>query len=321
MDKAESKKKLKKYIEKIYKFLGDKYCFVSGAFVIEDADKKLLSLLKPSIDFNISKAFTHLYRYFNAPMPAILTDIVKTPMETHAIYLSAKQHMYETHMLKENAIRITCKCPSNTPVEKETEETEEIINTIVEDLPWIEEDYVLEDEEDYELEGGTNGIESRPVHNIKWYPFKQNNTNYIYLKLEDFPTLTRGHFKDAFKRYIKGKVPTCIKSRREDCEKDKFEPCRHKSPENPFESPSSFKIDEKEYLILETYERKGDEFFIPAELNDYLLENIDATLNFTYEDNRVTITKPARGGRRIRRTKNKKRTKRDKHTRRKKMKN
>jgi hypothetical protein len=149
---------------------------------------------------------------------------------------------------------------------------------------------------------------------------------------------------DAFKRYGKGKAPTCIKSRREDCELDRAR-CRFNKEyyENVFESPTSVIIEGKKHDIIETYTRQGDEFFIPAVLNDYLLENIlnhKNILRFKHSDDTVTISLGSRhmtvrnekkqkqsmyqtevGGRRSRRThknkKYKKRThkKRSKHKR------
>jgi hypothetical protein len=147
-------------------------------------------------------------------------------------------------------------------------------------------DYDLEDEE-ITAGGGKDDI-TRPVRNLKWYPFTENDKKFIYLKLEDYPTFTLGHFLDAFKRYGKGKAATCIKSRREDCELDKAG-CRFGSA-NPFESPEYIIFGGEKHEIKETYTREGDEFFIPLELNNYLLAHNNNTLRFEYSDNSVTIS-------------------------------
>ena len=305
---------LKKYIEEIYKFLGEKYCFVSGAFVIEDTDKKLFKLLNSSIDVQLSKTFSEIFKKMSPlslPIPAKLKKVLKPLTETHANYLPPEVKMFETHMLGEYKIMLNCKCEEKltteeklTPEEEVTaEEEEEFIDDIIAETGEI--NYVLEDvEEDITTSGG-GGQENitRPVRNIKWYSFTEKDINdkdinFIYFKLEDYPTFTKGHFMDAFKRYGKGKAGVCVKSRREDCELDK-DGCRfdEKTYENVFESPNSVIIEGKKHDIIETYIRKGDEFFIPAVLNDYLLENINLKninieniFRFNHVDNVVEIS-------------------------------
>lgn len=301
------KKILKKYIEEIYKFLGEKYCFVSGAFVIEDTDKKLFELLNSSIDVKLSETFKKIP--LPLPIPARLKKVLKPLTETHANYLPPKGKMFETHMLGEYKIMLNCKCEEEstieekltpeeevTPEEKLTPEEEAFIDDIIAETGEL--NYVLEEDITTSGGGGQENI-TRPVRNIKWYSFTEKDVihekdiNFIYFKLEDYPTFTKGHFMDAFKRYGKGKAGVCVKSRREDCELDK-DGCRfdEKTYENVFESPTSVIIEGKKHDIIETYIRKGDEFFIPAVLNDFLLENINLKniLHFHHLDDAVEIS-------------------------------
>ena len=249
-----NKYKIKNYIENIYKFLGDKYCFVSGAFVIQDDQQHLLTLLQSVKNHSLKMLGTSV-------------------IYSHTKYKAPGQEMYEIHFPDKYNFILNCKCSGL-------------------------------DEHIY-----------RPVRNIKWYPFNSNGNNYIYLKLENYATKTLGHLLEAKDRYGKGKKIACVKSRREDCDKEKEtgEQCRYKDaePNKPFESPEKIIINGIEHIVLETHDRKGDEEFIPQVLNDYLIDNNNKNLLFNYnaDNNSVSIQlKLPRGGTRKRTTKTRKRT-------------
>ena len=240
-DTPNNKYKIKNYIENIYKFLGDKYCFVSGAFVIEDDQQDLLELLQSVKNYSLKLLGTKV-------------------IYTHTKYKAPGQNMSEIHFSDKYKFKLSCKCT---------------------DL---------------------NEYISRPVRNIKWYPFTTNRKNYIYLKLETHGTKTLGHVIEARVRYGPGKKIECVKSRREDCdrEKESGEQCRYKlaDPNKPFESPETIIIEGERHNALETYTRKGDEEFIPQALNDYLIANNDKNLLFSYDstNNSVSIQKEVQGG-------------------------
>ena len=104
------------------------------------------------------------------------------------------------------------------------------------------------------------------------------------MKLEDFKTINLQHSKQADARYNKKKPnSSCVEPRREDCEKDK-DGCIDKDErkgEGNYEKYenyqySNFKIGKDTTTsskIEETYERTGDEFYIPLEINEYILNN------------------------------------------------
>jgi len=255
-----NKYKIKNYIENIYKFLGDKYCFVSGAFVIQDDQQHLLTLLQSVKNHSLKMLGTAV-------------------IYSHTKYKAPGQEMYEIHFSDKYNFILNCKCTGL-------------------------------DEHIY-----------RPVRNIKWYPFNANGNNYIYLKLENYATKTLGHLLEAKDRYGKGKKIACVKSRREDCDKEKEtgEQCRYKDAETnkPFESPEKIIINGVEHIVLETHGRKGDEAFIPQVLNDYLIDNNDMNLLFNYnaDNNSVSIqSKLPSGGSRKRSTIRKRSTNRKRST-------
>lgn len=260
-DIVNNKYKIKNYIENIYKFLGDKYCFVSGAFVIEDDQQDLLALLQSVKNYSLKLLGTSL-------------------MYSHTKYKLSGQQIYEIHFSDKYNFILNCRCTSV-------------------------DDHI-----------------SRPVRNIKWYPFNTSDKKYIYLKLENYPTKTLGHLLEAKDRYGKGKKQQCVKSRREDCDKEKEdgEQCRYRSadPNKPFESYETILIEGVTHNALETYVRKGDEEFIPQVLNDYLIYNNDKNLLFEYDEatNSVSIRKEiSSGGRKYTRNRNKKKKKNNKRTR------
>jgi len=221
------KQKVVDYIKQIYRFLGDKYCFVSGGFVIQDDDNALLQLLHPLDD-----------------------KILKYPLQSHTAFKNTKEEdMFEIHVpSKEYNLTSSCKCADGTVTE-------------------------------------------RPVQNIKWYPFIDNDKKFIYLKLEDHPTIDIGHAIQAISRYGLGQSNTsCVDTRREDCEKDKSG-CKYKTDElTPTRTYETITIDGVVCSSDETYTRKGDEFFIPCCVNNYLLDNVNREIQFVVTDNNISMS-------------------------------
>lgn len=127
-----------------------------------------------------------------------------------------------------------------------------------------------------------------PILNVKWYPFFQEKW-YVYLKMERYPTFysksilpNLNHAQKFIERHLFGKIKDhCIK-RREDCEKDS-QGC-HKTNLNfdfyQLENQAPVKI-------IESHQRKGDEFFIPLGVSEYFLT--PQKMRFTYTSNTVTI--------------------------------
>lgn len=214
-----------KYIQDIYQYLGDKYCFLSGAFVIEDTNQNLFNLLN-------SNPKTHLFESLGSHL--LYNQHKLKPKD-------AEYYLYETKLGK--TIQISCKCEDNT-------------------------------------------IDSREFRSIKWYKFSENNKHFIYLKVESAPTISLQHGYEAFKTYaLRKSTKSCREPRREDCKKQ----CLYVSDKSPNYDKIIFNTsDERE--ITDTYARKGDEMFIPNDVNEYILQNIDTSDPlFAYNDNN-TIT-------------------------------
>ena len=95
---------IQKYVKRLFKYLGDDYCFVSGAFVIDDQDNKLFEMLQGA-------------------------KKTRPPMESHTSFKNPPYHretgdeynMYET--LFTNPIEVSCTCPSTVDDQRQADQT------------------------------------------------------------------------------------------------------------------------------------------------------------------------------------------------------
>lgn len=85
-----------KYIQGLYQYLGDKYCFLSGAFVIDDTNQTLFNLL-------YSNPKKHLFESLGSHL--LYNQHKLKPKDT-------EYYLYETKF--EKPIQISCKCEDNT---------------------------------------------------------------------------------------------------------------------------------------------------------------------------------------------------------------
>ena len=213
------------YLSHLYGYLGDAYCFLSGAFVIQDPDSKLFELLQ-----NTNKKKRKL-------------------LQSHTTYFQGKENphpdfgFYET--ILNSKLVINCSCHDKEP-------------------------------------------DTRDVRSIKWYKFIDNGISFIYLKPESSPTITTRHAFEAINRYVLSNPNvSCRISRREDCYKDKTG-CMFTGDEsiknyNAILYKREGETDYTREPIQETYNRKGDEVFIPSTINTYIANNIDNTSIFEYD--------------------------------------
>ena len=81
-----------KYIQGLYQYLGDKYCFLSGAFVIDDTNQNLFNLL-------YSNPKKHLFESLGSHL--LYNQHKLKPKDT-------EYYLYETKF--EKPIQISCKC-------------------------------------------------------------------------------------------------------------------------------------------------------------------------------------------------------------------
>lgn len=85
-----------KYIQGLYQYLGDKYCFLSGAFIIDDTNQTLFNLL-------YSNPKKHLFESLGSHL--LYNQHKLKPKDT-------EYYLYETKF--EKPIQINCKCEDNT---------------------------------------------------------------------------------------------------------------------------------------------------------------------------------------------------------------
>lgn len=336
---------VKKYVYSLFKYVGEQFCFEKGAFVIKDNDLKLHNFLYEQSDpvehgvfFKTSVTNVEMPKIFMSHTAYINKDKVNKPGVNYG-------KVYEIHMY-ENDIIIKSGCNDD--------KTNENL-----------------------FKKKCNG----KIHlyvNIKWYPFNQNNENYIFLKLEGFPTYTRKHLLKWFERHgpkskTHADTDECTEELDEsstdtinlsstfqelheetkdditnltgenaadfvkdletielnhetnleitnknliDMEKTRRESVKFASNstkqcdsrredetikdgrvapekgypqplgENPYRNYTAFKLPnfDKPFLTNETYTRKGDEFFIPQELSEYLLDSVkqNVVINFNF---------------------------------------
>jgi hypothetical protein len=305
--------KIKKYIIELFKYTNE-YCFDKGAFVIEDNNKELFNLLFRNKDLVGSDP--NMLDSIDVINPKDKLFTIPLSYESHNKYLNEKaRDMYEIHLVEDNT-KIIHQC------------------------------------------GNCGG--ELTFTNVKWYPFEQKEKNYVYIKLEGYPTISWAHLKhwiirhyysknkvkrarigaaklilwvkaremydsllahfskrDEIKDGKKSKPPnesteeteeteagggnrdeTAInvcKTRREDCKSGKKikkgeQPCRYNDAKAsiPFENFESYVIEDgKPRKIIENYERKGDEFFVPTEVSEFILNNIDKSIIYTVDANNV----------------------------------
>jgi len=226
------------YLKQLYAYLGHAYCFLSGAFIIQDDNGILFELLQ-----NTNKKKRRL-------------------LQSHTTYFQGKENpnpdlaFYET--IFNNKLVINCSCNDKEP-------------------------------------------DTRDVRSIKWYKFIDNGISFIYLKPESSPTITTRHAFEAINRYVVGNPNvSCRIPRREDCYKDKtgciFTGDKDKTSKNY--NAILYKREGDTYYnqeaIQETYNRKGDEVFIPSIINTYIVNNIDHIGIFEYgvDKNDIILVNP-----------------------------
>ena len=131
-----------------------------------------------------------------------------------------------------------------------------------------------------------------PILNVKWYPFFQGKW-YVYLKMERYPTFNSksiipnfNHVQKWVDRKVFGKIKDHCVKKREDCENDS-DGCH---PETNKQNFHSYRVEAQEPVnIVESHQRKGDEFFIPLGVSEYFLTHPQKMM-FTYASNMVTIS-------------------------------
>ena len=121
----------------------------------------------------------------------------------------------------------------------------------------------------------------RDIRIIKWYPFngKEDKKQYIYFKLEDWPTWDLGHITQAGSTYVLGNPnKSDCKSFREDCDKPKTTKTPKKTTKTQKKDKYCMSHEEKKevfgdkYANKETYGRQGDEYYVDEETTKKILD-------------------------------------------------
>ena len=301
-DKRGSDINFAKYIENITKYLGDKYCFVSGAFVVADPNGKLYNLLRPgagsSAHLNlpgITASHRALSKINPNPLAQNKTFAQSNLSLTTAGDIHIDKRMYENKF--KNSITIKCKCPLSP-----------------------------------------DEISERTFEIVKWYQFVGiDNKIYIYFKLEDHPTLCWAHTREAIKTYtLKKGNKSCVMARREDCKKDCSKPKSKSSSKltvvrdttvqdtavrdteqdqnccKPLDEPKRIIINDNVTNIDSApYGRVGNEMYIPSIVSDLFITNSNGIkVTHSYLDDTVTIEygKTISGGIKMKKRRSVKRT-------------
>jgi len=251
------------FLAYLYKLIGNKYCFIQGAFVLGDYDQLLYKFLFSILNFNI-------FGYANDPSNKYFIELKKHIVshfklkEQQQTKLAVDNNLYETWLPKNNnpekslQYEARCECPAANEEDKKHD-----------------------------------------IQNVKWYQFVgKDQQYYIFLKLEGYPTKSLKHAVQGGYRYFfpsKKKV-FCTPTRREDCTKNNdcvLFPKKDQSYQYTVKILQEGSTEHKET----SYGRVGDEMFVPAAVTKLFLSKIFGTntipLQFIYDDiqNTVTINK------------------------------
>ena len=229
------------YIKFLFQYLGNKYCFLSGAFVIEDFDGILFHILYIESNSTYRNLLSSHTKY-NQYSKGILKKGLSFIPGSHSLskYLGIDEPEFLLQELEYPELKIGCQCP----------------------------------------DGGRT--EERTFRSCKFYKFIQNGRQFLYLKPEDYSSITFHHATSAINKYVfNNQNKSCRNDRREDC---KEKSCRSKeiSQQEPslFENYKTVQIYNKEKNayeniniseLKEKYNRDGDEVYIPQRISNFIL--------------------------------------------------
>ena len=188
---------VKKFTYFLFNYVGEQFCFEKGSFVIKDASFNLFNFLYQQRDI-----VDHPVLFGSITEKTILKEedfIMPSQFNSHTSYLNKKPLpppgpgapdnfkygvIYEIHMYDKNIlIRSGCNTSNTEDLFKSTTDKKKLKKS-----PFC------------------NG----KIHlyvNVKWYPFQNNGENYIFYKLEGYPTKTWKHLGKWFERFhIKNKT-------------------------------------------------------------------------------------------------------------------
>ena len=244
MQVTELSQKIQTYLTHLFKYITPKYCFVSGAFVIQDNHLKLYNILKSY--YKLAKrypAFASHLKYSNK------TKVVN----------SANPYLKEV-IFEKGRVSVTC----DSAVKSEG------ITRHFRMVKWYKFNQTKGGKRNTyiylkpETSSGSNNRE-----HVGNFMSKKENTKKIPLAAERSP-----RSKSPSRRH--GNNPDYLLYRREDCDNPKYASCQYSSAKKqPYEFYANTHISGKTVSNVETYKRQGDEVFIPNEVSDFLVDMVE----------------------------------------------
>jgi hypothetical protein len=305
-----NKRLLKKYIENLYKYLGDSYCFVSGAFVIADPDEKLYTILKNSITLNLTSLKLTSHTKFKKQEEQIIENIIAEPSSPK----TTDTNIYENWMLGDLTYEMKCKCKHDQ---------EGYTTRPARNVKWYQ--FLGVDNNLYiflKLEDWGSIHPNHVIQAVNKYLLNRSNESCADSRREDCKHHCHRHSEpldepSAFEDYSEAKSLISISNKKQKKKNEKEEK-KNKKKENDCCHPekkhqySAFTIDAgSEVPIDEPYGRIGDEVFIPFKINNTIVENPDNLTMKADDDSIIHIMTGniETGGRRHNRTKRKRKNK------------
>ena len=226
-------------------------CFVSGAFVFSDDNDELYNFLNGTQKSRLFGPFQSHLSFKNKPSKNQSDKVDKF-------------NLYETYY-GNPLYTINCKTDNN-------------------DIDWT---YIVKKCINSEnSENSENADITRDVRIIKWYRFNGDDTKkYIYFKLEDYPTVSWDHIKQAYRTYVlKTPNESICKSFRENCKHSQElqgKPIEYGDNKCMTDTERIQVFDSKENGInieydinKEKYGRKGDEYYVDEGMKTKLLTDV-----------------------------------------------
>ena len=259
---------LNTYFANLHNYLG-KYCFISGAYVIEDNDHYLLKFLMELKPRTVTvKSHTSFMKGNDRPV-------------------SINNKVVDYNTLYEHDINLMLRCYNcygeNSLIP-------------VRNLKW----YPFQDEinKQYYIYAKFEGWPTVNVEHVSRAIDRYILLNPGYKNDHCPPAREDCTLKQSTLAAMKGK-PSRICTQEDDMKYDTDinpkrtcdpEACRIRKPMTKPHNFSYYSIDETPVEIVESHKRSGDEFFIPHGVSNFLLKNPGIKMMFTYKDNTVTIT-------------------------------
>lgn len=276
---------LREYIKNLYNYLGERYCFTSGGFIIGDTNNVLSNLLKFCKDVRLRFMGSHKSLLNQS------VEVQEVAAEEEIEVFSVRNYVYETYMPGDLSYMMSCNCLNG----------EHDTSRPVTNVKWYQ--FIGKDHKLYIF----LKLEDFPTKT--WNHFTQGFSTYVLGKLnescrearrencvpctEDFIPIKRLESVKSLKKVEQLKSLHTTKSTQSLKKLRSKNCCSIDRKLNNDYQYKRFQI-ENGYVqdVLETYGRTGDEIFVPFEISEYILLHIVNNIVMTYGDDSVHINVP-----------------------------